>query len=407
MADIYKLTNKIQHYDWGSPDAIPRLLGIQNKDALPWAEMWMGTHPLAPSLIDVNGKKLNLEQIAGSLPYLFKLIAADKPLSIQAHPNLIQAREGFERENRAGIALDDPARNYKDANHKPEILCALTPFTVMAGFRPPVKILGHLEALLTVFPSLRTGLVSLLNALSINTRVQGSQTENCIGVFLHALFSLPEQTCQSLSHFLSREQDEYNVNVITRQQWRLMREFALLYPGDPAVISPLYLNVMMLEAGQAFYIPAGILHAYINGFGVELMAASDNVLRGGLTPKHIDINELVNIIELKTFLPEIITPEYSSSWFSYNTPCGDFTLSFMSLHSDKKTFHGKNSICIISEGELTVNGIHFKKGESFFIPRGADTIFKGDFFSYIASCNQTLQAQEKESASIKIAEKKV
>jgi mannose-6-phosphate isomerase len=407
MADIYKLANKIKHYDWGSPDVIPGFLGIQNKDTLPWAEMWMGTHPLGPSLIDVNGKKINLEQIAGSLPYLFKLIAADKPLSIQAHPNLIQAREGFEQENRAGIALDDPARNYKDANHKPEILCAFTPFTVMAGFRQPVKILEHLEALLAVFPPLRTGIVSLLNALSANTRVQSSQTENCIGVFLRGLFSLPEQTRQDLSIFLSRKQSEYNVNVITRQQWRMMREFALLYPGDPAVLSPLYLNVMMLEAGQAFYIPAGVLHAYINGFGVELMAASDNVLRGGLTPKHIDINELVNILELKTFLPEIITPEYLSSWFSYNTPCGDFSLSFMNLHNDKKIFHGKNSICIISEGELTVNGIHFKKGESFFIPNGVEAVFKGDFSVYIASCNQTLQAQEKEREGIKTAENQV
>ncbi|MDR0602484.1 MAG: mannose-6-phosphate isomerase, class I, partial [Treponema sp.] len=171
----YKLGNSVKHYEWGSPGYIPRLLGLDNSGGEPWAELWMGVHPGAPSRVLRGEEEIPLAELIaedpalylgkeaaerfGGLPFLFKLLAAGKPLSIQAHPNLAQAREGFERENRAGIALDAPVRNYRDPNHKPEIVCALTPFTAMFGFREPGEIRGLFRAVFAAAPRrLREGL---------------------------------------------------------------------------------------------------------------------------------------------------------------------------------------------------------------------------------------------------------
>ncbi|MDR0441882.1 MAG: mannose-6-phosphate isomerase, class I [Treponema sp.] len=366
MADIYRLVNQIKNYEWGSPDSIPEFLGVE-KDGKPWAEMWMGTHPGAPSQTEAGGKLIDLA--GGQLPFLFKLLAAGKPLSIQAHPNLQQAREGFKRENEAGLALDDPKRNYKDPNHKPEILCALTPFTVMAGFRKTTETYKLLEAL-----PLKETLAPLLRALEA-----GSLKD-----FFRALFALSASERERLSSFILESADAACEAVISPEQWELMRSFAAQYPSDPAVLSPLYLNLFTLEPGQAIFVPAGLLHAYVNGFGIELMAASDNVLRGGLTPKHIDISELVNILEFSPFMPEIIAAP-SHDCFRYPAHCKEFSLSLLRGKEGGSIFPGKcPSICIVAEGEVRTGGMSFKKGESFFVPEPWKGSFDGNFSLFAA-----------------------
>ncbi|MDR0998871.1 MAG: mannose-6-phosphate isomerase, class I, partial [Treponema sp.] len=278
-AAFYKLQNTVKHYEWGSPVHIPALLGADNSRGLPWAELWMGVHPGGPSriggitlgdLIAANPERYLGKPAAkdfGGLPFLFKLLAAARPLSIQAHPNPEQAREGWERENGKGIPLDAPNRNYKDACHKPEILCALNPFTAMCGFRHPEEI-GVLLAQCFdgASPSLRGGIEPLYSALA---------GEEPLKAFFNALFALPQETLEELSAY-ARD------TALPGGEGDLVSRFAGLHPGDPGIIAPIYLNLLQLMPGEAIYLPAGVLHAYVHGFAVELMANSDNVLRGGL-----------------------------------------------------------------------------------------------------------------------------
>ena len=397
----FRLHNQIKHYDWGSPDLIPRLLGLENKENLPWAEMWMGSHPGAPSMAEVNGSMVNLgEFIAanpeyclgkarqyGGLPFLFKLLAAGKPLSIQAHPNQAQAREGFERENRAGLALDDPKRNYKDPNHKPEIICALVPFTLMCGFREPDEIHGFLRALLAAAPPLREVFTPLVLALESGAK----PLQN----FFRALFNLTKAQRQELCAAVLKAGQEAE-KAMSPNLWNLILSFAGLYPEDPAILAPLYLNLLTLSPGEAIFVRAGILHSYISGFGVELMANSDNVLRGGLTPKYVDIPELMNILDFTPYTPQILkAPSFSSRSqcvsFRYPTSCDEFSLSVMCGAQETMTFSKEGpGICIVTEGELCVSGcLTLKKGESVFIPAGGEDSsplsFAGNYTLFAAS----------------------
>jgi mannose-6-phosphate isomerase len=359
---------------------------------LPWAEMWMGTHPGGPSRVveeeittnntnNAASKQPNktrikergwLSEVAGGqLPFLFKLLAAEKPLSIQAHPNMAQAREGYARENKAGLALDDPVRNYKDPCHKPEIICALVPMTIIAGFRKTEDILVSFLQLLAMKKDGEEGKKWFLEV--INALEKGD-----LKGFFMSLFGLSEEGKKALHEKCLAA--SLGVEPGTVDMWDLIREFTAMYPDDPAMLAPLFLNLFTLEPGQAVFIPAGILHAYIGGFGVELMAASDNVLRGGLTSKFVDIPELAKILEFKPFCPEIIAPD-SESVFRYPAPCEDFELY---LVRGEVVFPVKGAvICIVTEGECIAEGVVFKKGESFFA-RGGALRFAGNFSLYAA-----------------------
>ena len=372
-ASLYRLYNQIKYYEWGSPELIPQFLDIENKEGIPFAEMWMGTHSGAPSQVQSGESLISLSQLIGApLPFLFKLLAAEKPLSIQAHPNPAQATEGFNREEKSGIALDDSRRNYRDSNHKPEILCAISPFTVMAGFREPAEIKNALEAFLTAAP-LREAFSPLLRSLETGS----------LSVFFRSLYELSKQQRENICAFLLE-----NVTCVSIRQnlWKLMRDFAAEYPEDAAVLSPLYLNVFTLEPRQAVFIPAGVLHSYISGFGVELMASSDNVLRGGLTPKYVDIPELVNILDFNPFMPPVFSPD-SKSFFRYPSPCKEFSLSLISGGGEKKVFPESGpAICLVSEGEIHAGSETFKKGESFFVPKTENTslVFGGNYSLFAA-----------------------
>jgi len=317
MKKAYKLYNKIKHYEWGSMNLLPEFLGIENTGRVPSAEMWMGTHSGAPSQIEIesglggafNNKSsiVNLSEISGELPFLFKLLAVEKPLSIQAHPNKQQALEGFERENSEGLDSKAPTRNYKDPNQKHEIICALSPFTLMAGFREPDVILEYFREIITLVPQLKELFFHLISALE----------KKSLCDFFIKLFSFSRLEREYIFSFLSNresgitgcktsDEEFQSTGVISQEQWKLMKSFSRYYPGDPAILSPLYLNLLTLNPSDAVYIPAGVMHAYLSGFGIELMNSSDNVLRGGLTPKYTDIGELKNIVLFEPFKPEIL-----------------------------------------------------------------------------------------------------
>jgi len=405
MTNFYKLSNQVKHYDWGSPDLIPRLMGlVSNGEPFangPYAELWMGSHAGSPSLVNLPSGEMSLGELItrdphrylgektaeryGALPFLFKLLAAEKPLSIQAHPNLAQAREGFERENRAGLAQDAPNRSYRDSNHKPEIICALTPFIGMCGFRSPDEIQRLLSAFLDSAPaSVREGFAPLLQALEMPNPTTALRN------FLEILFNLSLAVKNALTEFI------LSVHGAENCEWELIRDFARLYPGDPAVIAPLYLNVFRLEPGEAVFLKAGVLHAYIHGFGVELMANSDNVLRGGLTSKHIDIPELMKVLDFNPLKPQIIKPEANFSCFTYPAPCEEFSLTVMrgtgGVMNMPLAFAQSASIGIVTEGEVSVSGTVLKQGESVFFPPANNKenplVLQGHFTLYIASVPQ-------------------
>ena len=394
---VFKLKNTIKNYDWGSPDWIPKLLDEINEEKIPFAELWMGVHPEGPSeIISQDGTEsfplpaliaedppLYLGEEGarnfGSLPFLFKILAAAKPLSIQAHPNSTQAREGWERENRYGIDHKSPSRNYKDPNHKPEILCALSPFTVMVGFRQKDEIKSLLEDFLENTHSLlKAAMAPLFYALE--------EAENPLKAFLLRLFQLPLEVIEALgNHAAHRINDKEQEEI--KNEWMYIADFAEKYPGDPAIIAPLYLNLIDLNPGEAIYLPAGILHSYIYGLGIELMANSDNVLRGGLTSKHMDLDELFNIINFNSYIPSIIK-ETGDSFFHYPVPCQEFSLSV--IHGGELVYPETGpSIVLVTRGELSIRGkgheILLKKGESAFIAVGnGDLIFDGDYTVYLA-----------------------
>jgi mannose-6-phosphate isomerase len=436
---LFRLKNTVKHYPWGSPKWIPRLLNAVNETGEPWAELWMGVHPDGSSLTESGGETLPLRTLIdrepvrllgeavnaefGGLPFLFKILAAEKPLSVQAHPNLQQAREGWERENRAGIPLSAPERNYRDANHKPEILAALTPFRAICGFREIPEIVKLLELFggmdgaedrPVVHPSavLREELGRLRASLEV---------ENGLAVFLAALFGMGKEARHDLGVYasaqipqLERDYPEY------AGEWRTVAWLARLYPEDPALIAPLYLNLIYLKPTEAVFIPAGVLHAYIEGLGVELMANSDNVLRGGLSSKHVDPAELGRILRDSPFKPEILEPcaeESGGVWAAYPANCREFSLFRAKSEGETIGFPPENSpdfspdfsgespaIIMVTAGEalLETSGgqeaLALKQGESAFIAAGTDAKLTGAFTVYVSIAGRAGADEEQADA---------
>jgi mannose-6-phosphate isomerase len=364
------MQNKIQEYAWGSKSYIQNLLSLQVDT--PMAELWMGSHPKASSQILINGMWTRLSTYLSdtpitdaTLPYLLKVLAADLPLSIQAHPSKAQAQIGFSRENDLGIPLDSPVRNYKDDNHKPELICALTPFSAMCGFRQYQEIIDHFTALkfdrfFSTFPVFRSA--------------PSAQT---FRAFFHELMTLPEyfvtnlmkdlDSMLSTPHLLPSSMDS-----ITRCCSRIKEEFS----QDIGILAPLYLNLIDLKPHQALYLDAGILHAYLQGAGMEIMANSDNVLRGGLTPKHIDIDELLDTISFEPWTVEILEPfEQSPSLYSYPTPAQEFYLMYYSgSDGSESILDSVRHDCIVfcADGSAAIHccdtQMTIERGQSIFVP---------------------------------------
>ncbi|MFJ6988339.1 MULTISPECIES: mannose-6-phosphate isomerase, class I [unclassified Streptomyces] len=317
-----RLDNTIRPYAWGSPTALPDLLGVAPTGE-PQAEMWMGAHPGAPSrtprgtlveVIEADPERelgpRTVEKFGPRLPFLLKILAAGAPLSLQVHPDLAQAREGYADEERRGVPLDAPHRNYKDANHKPELICALTEFDGLCGFRAPAAA------------------ADLLAALDVDS----------LAPYVDLLRARPEEAAlrEVLTAILTADPDEmaHTVTAAAAACDRLGGDHAPYaaiahhYPGDPGVLAAMLLNHVRLQPGEALFLGAGIPHAYLSGLGVEIMANSDNVLRCGLTPKHVDVPELLRVVRFEPGDPGILRPEAAPDGEEvYATPIDEFRLS--------------------------------------------------------------------------------
>ena len=387
MQRIRILKNTIQPYAWGSHTAIAELLGTRPEPDSPQAELWMGAHPKAPSLVAVDAEWVSLEEhierypqemlgrrtadmFHNKLPFLFKVLAAAQPLSLQAHPSLTQARQGFERENAQGIPLDAPQRNYRDANHKPECICALTPFWALHGFRKIPEILALGSRLgLAVFEDLLKVLRNRPDAKGLRSFFQALMT---LSPAKRAL--LTEQAAKIALTFASND-----------PVYRWMGELGKAYPGDIGVFGPILLNLILLQPGQALYLPAAELHAYLEGTGIELMANSDNVLRGGLTPKHVDIAELLRVLNFEERTAHVLTPRSTAGGeHVYECPAREFVLSTITVVS-KTTYFSPTVrgieilLCTAGSGKITDQGT----GEEVALPKGRAVLVPAAVRGYV------------------------
>lgn len=335
------LDNPIQNYAWGSRTSLAELLG-RPPATQPEAELWIGAHPKAPSRLSDGRSLLEVirtdpEGMLGNdvqarfgarLPFLLKVLAVDSPLSLQAHPNLEQAARGFMREERAGVLIDAPERTYKDDNHKPELLCALTPFEALSGFRRPEHAAELFEAL-------------GVSSIDLGRELRSGDPDALKRAFSMLMTLPPEARSRVVSDVLGRCEGASQAGSLTAShgrfegsiRWAL--KLGAQYPGDIGAVASLLLNHLSLAPLEAVYLEAGRLHAYLCGTGVEIMANSDNVLRGGLTPKHVDVPELLDVLVFDS--PAVgpsPTRELPSGEVCYETPAPEFRLSRIELGPD-------------------------------------------------------------------------
>ena len=380
-----RLAGARQRYDWGSTTAVFDFLG-QEPDGQPWAELWLGAHPNGPThLVDASGdaSPTTLEQLVAAepqrllgadvvrrfgpqLPYLLKVIAPGQVLSLQVHPSLEQAAEGYALENEAGIAPSHPLRNYKDPNHKPEMVLALEHFEAVAGFRAPrraAEVLAGLESRLA--RRMRRSLV--LNPTRFGIRQVFS---DLVSVGSRPTCQEVDDLAAELAGRLGRGESpsrRVDANAVA---------MARTFPGDPGIAAALLLNPVTLRPGEALFVPAGSVHAYVSGLGVEIMASSDNVLRAGLTHKHVDVPELLRILDPTASPPTRIAPERVSRAVStFYAPVDDFELSDVHLRDAnvRERIRGvgpRTVVCLNGAAQLEANGqvVDVSAGQAVFVP---------------------------------------
>ncbi|WP_291313352.1 mannose-6-phosphate isomerase, class I [Corynebacterium sp. UBA2622] len=367
-----QLDGTLRTYPWGSRSLLAQLRGEPVPSQKPEAELWFGAHAAAPSTVGGTGldKLIAADpaaelgervraQFDGKLPFLLKLLAADEPLSIQAHPSREQAREGFERENAEGIAVDSPRRNYRDANHKPELIVALTEFHALAGFSP-------LERTTELFQALSCPALDRYAAMIDPDNEAGS---------LRALFttwiSIPTARREELIARVA--ESARGIGADSGWLGRTARNFLSLaeqYPGDSGTLASLMLNHVELSPGEALFLAAGQPHAYLRGMGVEIMANSDNVLRGGLTSKHVDVPELVRILRFESFADPsaVTTPDAGAT--RYEAPCDDFLLTRYELGAGENLDVALDgpAIALCTAGSAAGEGVELTPGRAAWVP---------------------------------------
>ncbi|MDP4334832.1 mannose-6-phosphate isomerase, class I [Curtobacterium sp. A7_M15] len=390
------ITNTPRDYAWGSVTAIPELLG-RTVTGAPQAELWLGAHPGSPSVVVnpamVGGADTLLDWITAEpqdalgpdrtgLPFLLKVLAAAAPLSLQAHPTPEQAREGYEREEAAGVPIDDPARNYKDPFPKPELVVALSErFEALSGFRPVADTLADVEALDAGSGRLGPLAAHLQHGLEDTVR------------WLETGDSSAQAVVQAVSDLAAALADDaLTPNTAT------VRDLAASYPGDPGIVVSLLMHRVTLAAGEAMYLPAGNIHAYLDGLGIELMAPSDNVLRGGLTPKHVDVPELLRVLDFTAYPAPVLAPESVAPGVERFAPDG-VGFALLRVTGDGRPvglasggvapLHGP-SIAICTAGAVTLVGATsatlLRQGESCYItPDEGDVTVEADNGSGLAS----------------------
>ncbi len=305
---MQRVNGIVQNYDWGDTTSIPALLRVA-PDGRPHAELWFGTHRGAPSNLDDG---TDLEHLTGPLPYLLKVLAAAHPLSLQVHPSSEQARAGFDRESARGIPLDSPQRTYRDPFHKPELIFALTRFEALCGIAP-------ISATEQVLTSLGTA------AASLRTTLDHAGIDGVVGLLLRDRPSLDD-----LVDAASHRGDDPNC--------RWLVSLAGQYPNDPSAALALFLNYVELQPGQAIYLRDGNMHAYLGGVGVEVMANSDNVVRCGLTSKHVDADEVLRVLDTTPLVEPVVpsTPDPEGGR-TFPVPVSDFRLSVIDVNDVNDT----------------------------------------------------------------------
>ena len=385
MQSLFRLSNSVQNYTWGSTTELSKRFGIANSEGKPQAEIWIGAHPKAPSMLYFEDRLLSLKtlidehrvfwlgkesgQISDSrnLPFLFKVLAVAEPLSIQVHPGKEQTEAGFFREQVAQIPLNSPSRNYPDPRHKPELLYALTPFRALKGFRPQDEIVRDLQVLKQLGDS--PVWPSLLGVMSVSS----SGLEQLSRV----VFSLNEESRRSSIKELLRLCGEL---PWSEKQCNDLGKMYDLYPDDIGVLAPLVMNYVELQPGQALYIEPGCLHCYLEGTGLEVMASSNNVLRCGLTHKYIDKKELLNVVDFCSHQPEtvrqIISPDGLSIQFP--VPVDDFRFQILRLVDAcyrVTAFGPKLFFCLEGEVEITTESdtLRLKSGQSCILAASCDS----------------------------------
>jgi mannose-6-phosphate isomerase len=389
---MWQLTSTVRFYPWGSRTVIPELLGLPSPADRPHAELWMGAHPDEPSLL-ADGRALDAaiaaepERLLGAsvaerfgprLPFLLKVLAADQPLSLQAHPTTEQAQAGFAAEEAAGIPHDDPTRTFKDPYHKPELLLALTTFEALCGFRPVEESLHCLAKLQvpelkpTIAALARGGLRAAIPQLLALTRERRGE--------------LVEAVAAKAASFVAAHDPEF-INT-----YRWAATLAQSYPGDPGVVISLMCNHLKLAPGEAVYLPAGNLHAYLSGAGVEVMASSDNVLRGGLTTKHVDLAALMEVLDFTDGRIPVLHPVLGPGGLRYPVPVEDFDLTRIELDAGSGALTTRGpQVLLCTEGTVTLSSaggeLELRKGQSAFVPAGAPLTARGPGLLYRATTN--------------------
>jgi len=351
-------------------------------DGRPVAEAWFGAHSSAPSIVETPDGQVRLDQLIASdpvrhlgtgigsrfgsaLPYLLKVIAADGPLSLQVHPSLDRARSGFADEEAAGLAVDAPTRNYRDTNHKPELLYALSRFDAMVGFRAPRRAAELLV-------DLDTPLAADLHAIL----VADPTSEGVRAAFEWLLRPATRPAAADVAKFAEACARRLADGSPSPRTDRTVMRLAAAFPGDPGAVTSVLLNPVTLNPGEALFVPAGTVHAYLHGLGVEIMANSDNVLRAGLTSKHVDVDELLRNVDCIAAPPIRIAPErvFTSTRIFY-APVDDFELSVTRLTDDgPRRIPGRGPrIVVCLEGEVEMSSerdetVLLTRGQSVFVP---------------------------------------
>ncbi len=390
-----RLQNVHMNYKWGSTDTLQRLFSIPAEKGKPQAEMWIGAHPKASSTVMFSGSdrqpialhkliQQNCQDLlgkkTGELSFLFKLLSADKPLSIQVHPNKKQAIEGFNRENMENIPLNDFSRNYHDNNHKPELIYAYTPFRAMCGFRPKHEISHHIQLL-------NSHGVSLPDFLS-----DFGESKQEIRLIFAWMLSMTNSEKEHVIEQVLNIADKNSGNQIF-DAVRLLYEH---YPHDSAIIAPFWLNLIDLKPGEALFLEAGCPHAYLHGTGFEIMACSDNVLRGGLTEKHIDISELCSVTNFKSTAISPLCPSiaYNERLKQFNIPMKDFSFGLLDINESWERQVGFPHVIFCIKGKVTITGAgieeSFEQGESCLIPSACKATLNGHGMLAIAGSGEQL-----------------
>ncbi|HEX3284231.1 MAG TPA: mannose-6-phosphate isomerase, class I [Mycobacterium sp.] len=377
------LRGALRTYAWGSRTAIAEFTGRRSPTAHPEAELWFGAHPGDPAFLETDTGEHSLLQavrddpegqlgaavrnrFGDALPFLMKVLAAEEPLSLQAHPSAQQALEGYAREDSLGIPVSSPIRNYRDRSHKPELLVALETFDALAGFRPASRTVELMRALavsdLDPYVGLLAGQPDAdgLRAL-FTTWITAPQPD--LDVLVPAVI-------EGAIAYVRSGQKEFAAEA------RTVLELGERYPGDAGVLASLLLNRMILRPCEGIYLPAGNLHTYLHGVGIEVMANSDNVLRGGLTPKHVDVPELLRVLDFTPAKESALRPKAIEDGMElvYDTPAPEFTVSVLHIDGDRlghevdaPARHDGPQILLCTEGSAVV---HAKSG-AVTLERGA------------------------------------